>query len=209
MLSDIGRNAPDVGSRLRALREAQGFSLRALARRSGLSLNAITRIESGHNSPTVSSLHLLAHALGVSIATFFESNALAVRTLLIPPAERLATTIDHILVESLGIGLSGQQLAPFALTLPPGAGTHEHPVSHPGEEFVYCLEGSLTYVIADQPYQLTPGTTLLFDSAQPHFFQNRSTEPVRFLLLFLGQGVQNRHATLHLHPPFSPSDTDT
>ena len=48
---------PNVGQRIRTIREAQGHSLRALAERSGLSLNAISLIERGENSPTVSSLH--------------------------------------------------------------------------------------------------------------------------------------------------------
>ncbi|MFZ2097760.1 MAG: helix-turn-helix transcriptional regulator, partial [Anaerolineales bacterium] len=63
---------PNVGMRLRSLREEQGLSLRALAERCGLSINSISQIERGENSPTVSSLHRLATALKVPIATFFQ-----------------------------------------------------------------------------------------------------------------------------------------
>lgn len=62
----------NVGMRIRALREQRGLSLRALAERCGLSINAISLIERGENSPTVSSLHVLATALGVKITDFFE-----------------------------------------------------------------------------------------------------------------------------------------
>ena len=63
----------NVGQQIRALREQQGLSLRALAERCGLSMNAISLIERGENSPTVSSLHLLALALNVPITAFFEA----------------------------------------------------------------------------------------------------------------------------------------
>ncbi len=45
---------PNVGQRIRTIRERQRLSLRALAERSGLSFNAISLIERGENSPTVS-----------------------------------------------------------------------------------------------------------------------------------------------------------
>lgn len=61
----------NVGQRIRRLREQRQLSLRALARLCGLSTNAISLIERGENSPTVSSLHALATALGVSITDFF------------------------------------------------------------------------------------------------------------------------------------------
>ena len=64
---------PEVGARLRILREQRGLSLRELAERCDLSFNAISRIERGENSPTVSTLHQLANALSVSITAFFEA----------------------------------------------------------------------------------------------------------------------------------------
>ena len=65
----------NIGERLRELREARNFSMRALATRSGLSANALSMIERGRASPSVSTLYKLADALGVSITSFFSSNA--------------------------------------------------------------------------------------------------------------------------------------
>ena len=68
----IEQAEPNVGQRIRMLRDQRKLSLRALADRCGLSINAISLIERGENSPTVSSLHVLATALGVPITDFFE-----------------------------------------------------------------------------------------------------------------------------------------
>ena len=65
-------STPNVGPRIRMLREQRGLSLRALSTRCALSINAISLIERGENSPTVSSLQQLASALGVKITDFFQ-----------------------------------------------------------------------------------------------------------------------------------------
>ncbi|RPJ19952.1 MAG: XRE family transcriptional regulator, partial [Planctomycetaceae bacterium] len=112
--------APDVGGRIRLLREKRGLSLRGLAARCGLSVNAISRIEHGENSPTVASLHLLAQALGVPIAAFFQFEAQGVRVRF-RRNSRLSAGHSDMAIQSLGAGLSDQQLEPFLVTLSPGA----------------------------------------------------------------------------------------
>jgi transcriptional regulator with XRE-family HTH domain len=106
----------NVGQRIRALREAEGLSLRALAERCGLSINAISQIERGENSPTVSSLHLLASALNVSIADLFKDDRQQT-VLYVRPDERLRTEARGVRMESLGIGLANQQIEPFVVTV--------------------------------------------------------------------------------------------
>ena len=44
---------PDVGARVRALREAMGLSLRDLAERSGVSAPMLSQVERGETSPTL------------------------------------------------------------------------------------------------------------------------------------------------------------
>ena len=187
---------PTVGRRIRSLREAQGFSLRALAERCGLSANAISLIERGENSPTVSSLHLLAQALNVSITDFFETKH-EEAVVFVQPDTRLRSASKGIVMESLGIGLRNQQLEPFLITLDPGAGNLDQPVAHPGEEFVYCLQGTLEYAVKDRVYRLEPGSALLFDAGLGHCFCNVSAEPAVVLMVF--NAAQGAHLARRLH----------
>ncbi len=192
--------APDVGQRIRSIREERGWSLRALAERSGLSINAISLIERGENSPTVSSLHLLATALGVSIADFFREEQ-EQPVVFVRPAARLRSDSNGIAMESLGIGLRDQKLEPFLIRVSAGAGNIEQPVTHSGEEFVYCLEGEVDYCVGERVYNLEPGYSLLFEASIPHCFRNPSEIPALLMMVFFaGEGG---HLARRLHQQFS------
>jgi transcriptional regulator with XRE-family HTH domain len=193
MMEDI---APNVGPRIRAMREQRRLSLRALAARCDLSINAISLIERGENSPTVSSLHMLATALGVKITDFFEdSHEHAV--VFVRHNQRLATRGSGLVMESLGIGLRNQQLEPFMVMVEPGAGDASESIVHPGQEFVYCLTGEIRYRVASQSYCLRSGDSLLFDATQPHCFRNIGESSAQVLLIF--QAVEGSHLARQRH----------
>jgi transcriptional regulator with XRE-family HTH domain len=188
--------APNVGPHIRTMREQRGLSLRALAERCNLSINAISLIERGENSPTVSSLHMLATALGVKITDFFEDpHEHAV--VHVKYDQRLATQGNGLLMESLGIGLRNQQLEPFMVTIEPGIREDSESIVHPGQEFVYCFEGAILYQVSGQTYHLEPGDSLLFEATQPHCFRNTGDSLARVLLIF--QAVEGSHLARQRH----------
>lgn len=178
--------APNVGSRIRAIREQRKLSLRALAERCNLSVNAISLIERGENSPTVSSLHMLATALEVKITDFFEEPHEKTAVVFVQRDQRLSTQGATCSMESLGIGLRNQQIEPFLVTIVPSHSGCIDTVEHPGQEFVYCMEGEVHYQVGDQTYHLQPGDSLLFEATQRHGFWNTGDAPARFLLIFQG-----------------------
>ena len=172
-----------VGERIRALRDRQGLSLRALAERSGLSINAISMIERGENSPTVGSLQLLANGLGVSITDFFTERQ-EQEVIFTTPTARGRSSADGLVLENLGSGLRNQQLEPFLTTIMPGSGNIDSPITHPGEEFVYCVTGSVEYAVNGNSYPLETGCSLLFDAGLPHGFRNAGSTPATLIIVF-------------------------
>ena len=187
----------DVGSQLLRLRQERGLSLRALAKECGLSVNAISRIERGESSPTVSSLQRLARSLKVQVTEFFKSKP-ENSTILVRGDQRLRSRGDGVIMESLGTGLHGQRMGPFIMTLMPGASGAEGPITHGGEEFVFCLEGEVDYLIQDQWQRLRAGDSLLFLASQEHLCRNTSLEKTRILLVIQAQedevgSTQQRH----------------
>jgi transcriptional regulator with XRE-family HTH domain len=187
---------PNVGAKVRAARESKGLSLRALAGRCGLSLNAISLIERGESSPTVSSLHLLAQALAVPITEFFheENRLAAVHT---RGNQRLGYRRTGLSMESLGLGLRDQQLEPFLITVEPGCGNTEA-VTHPGQEFVHCLSGEITYRMGAETYRLRRGDSLLLDATHPHSFQNTTGRRTTILVVFQSAVRPELGRELHL-----------
>ena len=172
-----------VGPNIRAIRERRGYSLRALAELCGLSVNAISLIERGENSPTVSSLHALSAALEVPITEFFHDDH-DQAVVYVPADGRLSSQANGIRMESLGIGLRYQQLEPFVVTLEPGCGNCDQPVTHAGEELILVLEGQLAYTVDGRTYDLERGASLLFDATLPHCFQNTGSGQTRIVMVF-------------------------
>jgi len=191
------QRAPDVGSQLRALRQKRGLSLRTLAELCDLSPNTISLIERGDSSPSVSTLHRLATALGVHITAFFEGHAEPVQAVLTRAAERRRSGNAHVLLESLGTGLEEQSLEPFLVTMRPGADSGQEPMVHSGQEMVYCLQGEVEYEVGGRPYQLAIGDTLLFEARLPHRWRNLGNSPATFLLVF-GEASGTQPAEQHL-----------
>ena len=191
---------PDVGARLRALRERRGLSMRALAERCELSPNTISLIERGATSPSVATLHHLASALRVPITAFFQEPSEKVQVIRSRPGERrVLAGSTGARMESLGAGLERQTLEPFLVTLQPGAESGAC-VVHAGHELVFCLQGEVEYTIEGQIYRLAAAESFLFEANLSHCWRNPSqTDPSLFLLIFqsseVGQPLEH-----HLHP---------
>jgi transcriptional regulator with XRE-family HTH domain len=203
----VGQPKSDIGGRIRETREQRGHSQKDLADLSGLSANAISRIERGENSPTVSSLHQLAAALGVPIVSFFE-NGEQIATVLVRRNRRLRTRGQGVLIESLGSGLPGQMLEPFLIKLSPGVVCGEEPISHSGEEFAYCIEGEIEYLVGQEWHRLEAGDSLIFQSQQLHLCRNNSLEIAVVLIVILpaeGMVQLSQHQHLYLGSLEHPS----
>lgn len=186
----------NIGYRIRNLRKQRGLSLRALADLCGLSANAISLIERNENSPNVSSLHQIAVALNVPITDFFYKEDEST-TLLVKRDQGVRYSNNGVELESLGIGLPNQQLEPFRLTIEPGSGSANEPISHPGHEFIYCLRGEIDYYVDEQHYHLDTGDSLLLEATKPHSWRNASRKPAVILLIF--QATLSNHLARQSH----------
>lgn len=171
--------------------------LRNLAELCELSPNTISLIERGETSPSVSTLHRLATALGVHITAFFEGRVEPVQVVLTRAAERSCSGNAYVLLESLGTGLEEQCLEPFVVTMKPGSDSGQQVMVHGGQEMVYCLQGEVEYEVASQSYRLTAGDTLLFEARLPHRWRNSCTDLATFLLVF-GEASGTQPAEQHL-----------
>jgi len=176
-------NEFDVGRRLREVRMGRGLSIRALADQCNLNVNTLSLIENGHTSPSVSTLQVIAQTLRVPISTFFEINHDDNKVVYQRSDKRPHATFTHGTMEDLGAGMSRFGAEPLIITLKPKADSGKTPIVHTGREFVYCLEGHITYHVDDQPYQLEQGDSLMFEAYLPHRWQNDSDTASRMLLV--------------------------
>ena len=190
----------DVGRRLRELRNERGISIRALAIASGLNANTLTLIETGKTSPSVSTLQQLASAMNTPIAAFFETEIPKNKVSFLKAGHRPHATFAHGNFEDLGAGLTLRGGLPLLVTLEPKANSGPNPIVHTGHEFVFCLEGCLSYTIEDKSYQLEPGDSLLFEAYLPHYWFNAGETASRSVLVLCPADESDHPTERHFTP---------
>ena len=193
---DNGNNI-DVGQRLREVRMGRGLSIRALAEQSNLNVNTLSLIENGHTSPSVSTLQVIAQTLQIPISTFFETNHDDNRAVYQRSGERPHATFTHGTMEDLGAGMTRFGAEPLIITLKPKAESGRTPIVHTGREFVYCLEGHITYHVEDQTYPLEQGDSLMFEAYLPHRWRNESDSASRMLLVLCPMDERDQPTERH------------
>jgi transcriptional regulator with XRE-family HTH domain len=176
----------NIGERLRELREARNISMRALAAKSGLSANALSMIERGRASPSVSTLYKLADALGISITSFFGSDAERKQVVFLKADERTRVSFTRGVFEALGGEKFVGRVEPFLLTLENNAHSGPRSMIHTGHEFVFCLRGELEYQVERQIYQLSAGDSLLFAAHLKHRWKNPGKTVATALIIISG-----------------------
>jgi transcriptional regulator with XRE-family HTH domain len=200
--NQVGGAVPlvDVGQQLRSLRTQRGLSIRALAEKSHLNVNTLSMIENGKTSPSVATLQQLAFALETPITAFFESGGPKNKIAYHKASQRPKAAFAHGALEDLGAGMISRGAEPFLVALEPHADSGPNPIVHTGREFVFCLEGQLSYTIEDQEYLLEPGDSLLFEAHLPHRWQNVGATPSRSLLVLCPSDAQDRPTERHFAP---------
>jgi transcriptional regulator with XRE-family HTH domain len=190
----------DVGRNLRDLRAGRELSIRSLANLSGLNVNTLSMIENGKSSPSVSTLQQLAGALAVPITAFFEMGIIKNNISYQKTGQRLQAAFAHGTFADLGAGLTLQGGQPLLVTLEPKANSGPTPIVHTGHEFVFCLEGHLSYKIEDRIYNLDPGDSLLFEAHLSHFWQNVGESTSQSLLIMCPADESDNPTERHFKP---------
>jgi transcriptional regulator with XRE-family HTH domain len=177
-----------VGSNLRRLRKAQGFSLERLAELSGVSRAMLGQIETAKSVPTVSLLWRVADALGVPVATL-------VTTEQEPSIVVLHREGANVLVASGG-SYSSRSLSPgnrqrsagfFELTFAAG-----HREAFPAAEIgtrhnLVVSEGRVTVEIGGgAPVVLDEGDAIAFEASSAYVIENASSSQVTAYLVVTG-----------------------
>ena len=178
----------------------RGLSIRALAEQSRLNVNTLSLIENGRTSPSVSTLQQLASALKVPITAFFETDIPKTNIAYQKTGQRHRAGFAHGTLEDLGSGLTLKGGQPFLVTLEPKANSGSTPIVHTGLEFVFCLEGHLSYTIEERAYPLDPGDSLLFEAYLPHSWQNTGETASRSLLIMCPTDESDHPTERHFKP---------
>ena len=178
-----------IGRQVRAFRTQMAMTVTDLARQADLSAGMLSKLENGLTSPSLATLKSLSQALNVPVTAFFrkyeeERDVSFVRNGEGLTIERRGTRAGHqyqLLGHTVSKRVSGE---PYLISL-----TEQSDVfplfQHAGIEFLYMLEGRVTYRHGNHTFQMEPGDSLFFDSDAPHGPEELVELPIRFLSVII------------------------
>ena len=161
-----------LGGRIKSLRAERGLQQRQLAEKAGMTPSMVSQIESGRLTPSLPTLGKLAAALGVPIASLFETTRNG-RLHVSRKSEYPVVSFDgttekwHV----LGAGLFQGKIRAVVSTLGPRAKgvKTDKVVIDPGQmKLFYVLEGKVALHYNGEAHQLEAGDSAYLDGGTPH-----------------------------------------
>ena len=167
---------PNIGVKIKSLRESKSMTAEEMAQRSQLSVAQIEDIESGKNIPSLAPLIKIARALGVRLGTFLDDNdnlgpAVSRKNMV---GESIQTTNtekqskSHNTFYALAPQKTGRTMEPFFIELSPADEKTLEVSAHEGEEFIYVLNGIVKIIYGQNVYLLEQGDSIYYDSIVDH-----------------------------------------
>ncbi len=176
---EAAASLPDVAPRLRELRRRRGLTLEAAARRAELSPAHLSRLETGRRQPSLPMLLGLARIYGTTVAELLDEQP-PEREPVIRAGRREPTSADGWTYHQ--VGGPGRAMQALRLVVPYGAQGDLVRV-HPGEEWLYVLDGRLRLSLGEVVHELSPGDSAHFDSLTPHRIAAATSAGVELLFV--------------------------
>ncbi|MET9443801.1 XRE family transcriptional regulator [Streptomyces sp. NPDC006610] len=183
-----------VAPQLRALRRQASLTLESAARAAGLSPAHLSRLETGHRQPSLPMLLALARVYGTTVSELL-GETVAGRDAVLRGADMEPTAAGGWTYRQAGAPGRGMQA--LRVHVPHGSQGDIVRV-HPGEEWLYVLQGRLGLRLGDAAHRLGPGDSAHFDSLTPHRITALDDDGVD--LLFVHTLLQSPTAALCLGP---------
>ena len=187
-----------IAARVRELRKATGLALDALAGKSGVSRSMISLIERGESNPTAVVLDKLAAALGVTVASLFDTPDAATRQ----PGGPVSRRDDQAQWRDPASGYVRRNVSPASAPQPfqivevhfPAGGrvafetggrdTRVH-------QQIWLLEGTMDITVGTERHRLREGDCLAMQLDRPTMFHNPTRKRSRYAVV-IGSETSSR-----------------
>ena len=185
----------EIGNRLKKLRTDKGLTLKELGELTGLSVSFLSQLERGITTVAIDSLKNISDVLGVDIGHFFTLPKTSQECVVVKSYENeiLLMEGDNFIQFQLSHELGDKQILPRLVEVfPRKSGETVQPYGHEGEEFIYILEGILTYYYNGEKYELYPNDSVHIHSSVPHIWENNTNRVVKLLMVSVPNHFQER-----------------
>jgi transcriptional regulator with XRE-family HTH domain len=180
----------EIGKRIRFLRKERRITLEQLAEQIGLSKGYLSKVEKSGKSPPVSTLGLIAHALGVTISSLLGEENISTPICIVRKAERpliaRGGTAFGYSYEAVAHKFPNKIMEPFVLTLPLNP-KKKTLYRHEGQEILFVLEGTMRFFHGADEYIVEEGDCIYFESSYPHFGETVGDKEVKCFMVVYNQ----------------------
>ena len=172
-----------IARRIKALREITGLSQESLAEHLEITLEDYRSMESGMNDISVALLIRISQRLNVELSALLtgENPRLHQYCVVRKGHGIIAERKQQYKYENLAYNFVHKRAEPFIVTANPDELKEIQYNSHPGQEFNYVLEGSMTIFFEGHEIVLNEGDSIYFDSSHRHAMKALNDKPVKFL----------------------------
>lgn len=174
-----------IGAKVKELRTQKKYTLKQLSEACGLSIGFLSQFERGISSIALDSLEKLAEVLEVPLSILFEESGGSITKDPVVHGvdlqqNKISAQIYQCLLKKADADFA---MLPRLFTLMPLVNQDEVPemYTHEGEEFVYVLEGVVTFFWEEGQYVLYPGDSIHIHSYERHNWMNRTSRVARIL----------------------------
>lgn len=181
----------EIGNRIHSVRRKKGLRLADLASTSGFSTGLLSKIERGKVSSPISTLEVIARALGTSFEQIVANETksegpheASTEIIIVKKGKRIHRDVAYNGVlstyEWLAPGMENKLMEPFIMTLPKEhvAQIYSH---HPGQEMIFVLQGTLLFSFRRQNFLLEEGDCAYFDSSVAHRVRSAGDRDLKIL----------------------------
>ncbi len=180
----------DLGEKIKQLRNHKKLTIKQMSQLTGLSTGFISQFERGITTIDVKHLNTIADILETDLASLFakeETSAIKTAEESIVVRGHQRPYIQHLnRAVHFDLGRSNTELtmSPEYVEIMPNE-TKEVPDTyvHEGEEFIYILEGVLTFYWDDEMIKLYPGDSAHYPSTHQHNWDNMSNSVVKVIVV--------------------------
>ena len=173
----------DLGSRLKHLRAARGWSLEALATASGVSRSMLSQIEREQANPTLAVTLRIARAFGLSLGELLEAPG-AGSAITVIRADDHAFHYKDCRIRTLSPLNLEKDVEFYEVRLQPGGALRSSPHFEGTREFLTVQKGRVRIESATDAEELSPGASASYRADVAHAIINAGKgEAVVFLIV--------------------------
>ncbi|MHC6180094.1 helix-turn-helix domain-containing protein [Clostridium sp. JNZ X4-2] len=169
-----------IAEKIHNLRKGNNLTLKDLSQKTGLSVSFLSQIENGSSSLAITSLKKISDALNVNISYFFK--APETHNFLVKIDEEKTFKMEGSNSEFIRISgdFPSRSMESMLVIIPPEQ-MHGSKFNHPGEEFVYVLEGGLIVTLDGTEYFVEAKNCIQYPSTIVHSWRNPMKQDTKLI----------------------------